>query len=163
MVIHKNVYLYHDIAMILVTKITIFSNTIPLTYHTNLTFKSSRHKYPDILFFFKCAVCVYVYLIKRGNKTFYFYSLYIYLPILLYFLWFHTSHSGQNRFQKRHFLNPNLTFGFIKHQGGNLILCTLRILPRIPKCINVFYLLKENTKFAVFVTSFSPKCFDHTY
>ena len=59
MVIHKNVYLYHDIAMILVTKITIFSTTIPLTYHTNLTFKSSRHKYPDILFFFKCAVCVY--------------------------------------------------------------------------------------------------------
>ena len=132
MVIHKNVYLYHDIAMILVTKITIFSNTIPLTYHTNLTFKSSRHKYPDILFFFKCAVCVYVYLIKRGNKTFYFYSLYIYLvPILLYFLWFHTSHSGQNRFQKQHFLIQIWHLVLLKHQGGNLILSTLRILPRI--------------------------------
>ena len=132
MVIHKNVYLYHDIAMILVTKITIFSTTIPLTYHTNLTFKSSRHKYPDILFFFKCAVCVYVYLIKRGNKTFYFYSLYIYLvPILLYFLWFHTSHSGQNRFQKQHFLIQIWHLVLLKHQGGNLILSTLRILPRI--------------------------------
>ena len=130
MVIHKNVYLYHDIAMILVTKITIFSTTIiPLTYHTNLTFKSSRHKYPDILFL--NVQCVCVYLIKRGNKTFYFYSLYIYLPILLYFLWFHTSHSGQNRFQKRHYLNPNLTFGFLKHQGWNLISSTLRTLPRI--------------------------------
>ena len=60
MVIHKNVYLYHDIAMILVTKITIFSTTIPLTYHTNLTFKSSRHKYPDILFFLNVqCVCMY--------------------------------------------------------------------------------------------------------
>ena len=77
MVIHKNVYLYHDSYDISYKNHYIFYHHHHL-YHTNLTFKSSRQKYPDILFFLNVQCVCVLNKKKEELRPFIFTAYYIY-------------------------------------------------------------------------------------